>query len=200
MLAVTKNRPARDRLLEAGAELIAERGYEAVSVREICKRAGTTINMIHHYFGSKEGLLDAILKDYGEGILAVPTRLLEKPPASREDFVARFELLFETTFEAYIEHRVGLLVALRVQAPVEALDRYTERFIGFVECGKALGVVRASLEPAMITGAILDRILNQVHFAPFIKKTTGVDVLTDQAYQRRWCKANIDLFLHGIVA
>lgn len=46
----------------------------------------------------------------------------------------------------------------------------------------------------------MDRILNQVHFAPFIKRTFGIDPLTDREYQKRWAKANIDLFLHGLMA
>lgn len=47
---------------------------------------------------------------------------------------------------------------------------------------------------------MLDRILNQVHFAPFIEKTFGASVLTDREYQRRWCSANVDFFLRGLLA
>jgi AcrR family transcriptional regulator len=48
--------PVRDRLIASGTALFAEKGFDGVSVPEICKHAHTTMNMIHHYFGNKEGL------------------------------------------------------------------------------------------------------------------------------------------------
>jgi len=51
----------------------------------------------------------------------------------------------------------------------------------------------------MLTGAILDRVLNQVSYAPWITRVHDVDILTDEAYRKSWCKRNLDLFLHGAV-
>ncbi|MCO4763137.1 MAG: hypothetical protein KC502_16590 [Myxococcales bacterium] len=48
----------------------------------------------------------------------------------------------------------------------------------------------------MLTGALLDRIVNQVQFAPWIKRNFGTDV-ADPEYKRRWCASNVDLFLRG---
>jgi hypothetical protein len=51
----------------------------------------------------------------------------------------------------------------------------------------------------MITGFLLDRILNQVQLAPWIKGTYGTDVLSDPEYKQRWCRSNLDVFVNGIV-
>lgn len=53
-----------------------------------------------------------------------------------------------------------------------------------------------SLDTQMLTGALLDRIVNQVQFAPWIKRNFGTDV-ADPEYKRRWCASNVDLFLRG---
>ena len=192
--------PTRDRLLASGTALFGKNGYDGVSVREVCKHAATSMNMIHHYFGSKEGLLGEILDQFGADVLDVPLRLLDKPPRSKEDFISRIEMLFEATLDAYIEQRAVLVVVIREQADLSALRGYIERFVAFLESAKSKGYVRKEVDAEMITGAMLDRVLNQVLFAPWMKRSFGIDALHDAKYKRRWCEANLDLFLHGLVA
>lgn len=192
--------PARERLLASGAILFGEKSYDGVSVRKICRHASTSVNMIHHYFGSKEGLLNAIVQHFGSDVFVVPMRLLGTPPRSKEDFLSRMEMLFEATLDAYIEQRAVLAVVVRVQADLSALTEYVQRFIAFLEHSKKKGFVRKEVDSEMVTGAMLDRVLNQVLFAPWIKRSFGIDVLRDAPYKHRWCKANLDLFLHGLVA
>ena len=53
---------ARDRLLEAAAGLIAAAPGRDVSLRSICDEAGVKLPTLYHHFGSKEGLLDAVVE------------------------------------------------------------------------------------------------------------------------------------------
>ena len=46
----------RSRLLEAAARTIADRGFAATTVREICRRAGTNVAAVNYHFRSKEAL------------------------------------------------------------------------------------------------------------------------------------------------
>jgi TetR/AcrR family transcriptional regulator len=46
----------RAALLEAAEEIFLQKGFGNTSLSEIAKRAGITKSLIHHYFGSKEGL------------------------------------------------------------------------------------------------------------------------------------------------
>jgi AcrR family transcriptional regulator len=48
-------------LVDAAATLFGARGPEAVSVRDIASEAGVNHGLVHRYFGSKEGLLGAVL-------------------------------------------------------------------------------------------------------------------------------------------
>ncbi len=49
------------RLVVAAAEMIAEVGPRASTVREVARRAGVNHGLVHHYFGGKEGLLRAAM-------------------------------------------------------------------------------------------------------------------------------------------
>ena len=44
------------RLLDAAMHEFADRGFDAASVREICKRAGMNVASVNYYFGDKERL------------------------------------------------------------------------------------------------------------------------------------------------
>ena len=54
----------RSNILSCALRLFATRGYDAVGVQEIVEAAGITKPTLYHYFGSKQGLLDALLKEY----------------------------------------------------------------------------------------------------------------------------------------
>ncbi|MET8849301.1 TetR/AcrR family transcriptional regulator [Amycolatopsis sp. NPDC004625] len=54
----------RDRLLLAAGQLLHEAGDGPVSTRAICERAGVQAPTLYHHFGSKQGLLDAVV-NYG---------------------------------------------------------------------------------------------------------------------------------------
>lgn len=48
-------------ILTAARSCFAARGLAATTTREIAKAAGVTQPLVHHYFGSKEALFDAVL-------------------------------------------------------------------------------------------------------------------------------------------
>jgi len=48
------------RILEVATKLFSEKGYSNISIRDVCRQAGTTAPMIYYYFGSKKGLFNAV--------------------------------------------------------------------------------------------------------------------------------------------
>lgn len=52
----------RERLLDCALNLFSRHGYDAVGVSAIVDAAGVTKPTLYHYFGSKRGLLDALLE------------------------------------------------------------------------------------------------------------------------------------------
>ena len=54
----------RAKILDCALHLFADQGYDAVGVQEIVDAAGITKPTLYHYFGSKHGLLEALLESY----------------------------------------------------------------------------------------------------------------------------------------
>jgi AcrR family transcriptional regulator len=53
----------RRAILEAAESLLASRGEEGLSIREVCLRAGVTPPTIYHHFGDKASLVDRVVDD-----------------------------------------------------------------------------------------------------------------------------------------
>jgi AcrR family transcriptional regulator len=189
----------RDRLLNSGTLLISQKGFEGVSIREICKHADTSINMVHHYFKNKDGLLATILENFNANVFEVPIRILAKETKSRKSFESRILLFFEETLEALIKNRLLLNVACKEQSKMEVITDHQQHFITFLEEGKKNKFVRKKLDSAMITGFLMDRLINQVQYAEMIVSFSGFDIINDLDYRQRWCESNIDLFFNGIL-
>src|SRR5215213_5977897 len=65
-------RPATDlkhRVLAAARDTFDREGVDAVSLRTIARRAGTTIGMIYYYFPTKDDLFFAVIEDVYELVL-----------------------------------------------------------------------------------------------------------------------------------
>lgn len=54
-------RPTRERILEAAAEIFASRGFRHATVRAICRQAGANVAAVNYYFRGKLGLYKAVL-------------------------------------------------------------------------------------------------------------------------------------------
>ncbi|HEX3842359.1 MAG TPA: TetR/AcrR family transcriptional regulator [Acidimicrobiales bacterium] len=61
----------RARLLAAGADLFADHGIDGVSVDAVAEAAGRTSGAVYAHFGSKQGLLLAVLDAWKESVLTV---------------------------------------------------------------------------------------------------------------------------------
>ncbi len=68
---------SRELVLDSAERLMAERGYEAATVAALVEEAGVPPSSIYHYFGSKEGVLLAVMERGAERFfetLPVPER------------------------------------------------------------------------------------------------------------------------------
>jgi AcrR family transcriptional regulator len=70
---------ARERLLEAAAALIIETQSIEISLADIAAKAGLNSALVKYYFGSKMGLLVALLQRDAARALALMTELLDMP-------------------------------------------------------------------------------------------------------------------------
>ncbi|HEX6443451.1 MAG TPA: TetR family transcriptional regulator [Streptosporangiales bacterium] len=78
MAAARKGDLARERLLAAATELIAERGWTGVSTRLLAERAGVGAGVVHYHFPSMQALLSEAALAAMRGALAELGTLLER--------------------------------------------------------------------------------------------------------------------------
>jgi AcrR family transcriptional regulator len=96
--------------LDVATELFSNGGFEAVSTREIAAAAKTTLPSIPHYFGSKEGLYEAVLASIAEELshrLATASKqaieVAAKRNATRAQRIEAIERLLETHARVQLE-------------------------------------------------------------------------------------------------
>lgn len=92
---MTTQTKTRDRLLDAAETLFAQRGLEGASMRSITTLANANLAAVNYHFGSKEGLLRALLANRVKPIN-------EQRLARLERLEAEGELSLEAVLEAFI--------------------------------------------------------------------------------------------------
>jgi AcrR family transcriptional regulator len=61
-----KGRKTRQRILDEALRLINERGYDRVTLNDICEASGVAIGSFYHYFASTQAILLEVLRIEGE--------------------------------------------------------------------------------------------------------------------------------------
>lgn len=154
---------SRARLIAAASELFAERGYNNTSMQAIGEAAGISRGSISWHFGSKEGLLWAVVEEsFGRwegGTLvadvgdATGLEAIRRGIASHQRFItgqdAAQRLFFVLLFEA-LGTRGDLQP--RFAALYEALRDRTEEWVAG---GLARGEIRTDLAPRLIVTTLI---------------------------------------------
>jgi TetR/AcrR family transcriptional regulator, regulator of cefoperazone and chloramphenicol sensitivity len=121
----------RRRLLDRAAELFADRGFDAVTVREICGAAGANVAAINYHFGDKAGLygevVDVAIAAMRETAAAAIQAAESAPPEERLRAYVRvfLERLMSRGRDSWI-HR---LMSRELEAPTPALDRVVDQVL-----------------------------------------------------------------------
>src|SRR5512136_1493812 len=74
--AVARGSEVRQRILEAAAEVFAERGFGGAGVDEIARRAGVNKAMLYYHVGDKAALFAEVVNSNVEGIRQAVTSAL----------------------------------------------------------------------------------------------------------------------------
>lgn len=105
----------REAVVEAAAELFAERGYHATTMQDLTEATGLTAGGLYHYIGSKEQLLIAICDALMEPLLAKADALaLDELEAE-----AALRALVGAWVEQVATHRQHMIVFLQERHVIE---------------------------------------------------------------------------------
>jgi AcrR family transcriptional regulator len=125
----------RARLLAAAAELFAEQGIDAVSVDAVAHCAGRTSGAVYAHFGSKQGLLLALLESWKNSVLTVLLAEVAVSASPDDELAAVWENVAPGVDEgsarwSLLEHELWLRAARdpEVAAVLRARDVEARRF------------------------------------------------------------------------
>jgi AcrR family transcriptional regulator len=90
-----KSEITKSRLLAVGIQQFAEKGFAGATVDEIVDAAKVNKRMVYHYFGSKEKLYQAALKDVYERLGSIEVKLLAEPHDVEEAIRELIEIYFK---------------------------------------------------------------------------------------------------------
>lgn len=122
------NKGTKARLIEAAAEVFAQHGFRAATVRQICKRARTHVGSINYHFRDKKGLYSTIF-GYAlqQALTKYPPDLGLEKNATPEQRLRAFiySLLLRIMADGFPAWH-GKLMAQEIVEPSGAIDEVVE--------------------------------------------------------------------------
>jgi DNA-binding transcriptional regulator YbjK len=118
-----KGERRRQALVEAAAELLVERGFDAVRHRAVAERAGLPLSSTTYYFDSLDDLVAAAVEHHGRGELVRGTALLTALPTRPRGVDSVVDLVLDQLLGPPAGERDAELVLLRYERLVATFRR-----------------------------------------------------------------------------
>jgi AcrR family transcriptional regulator len=154
---------SRRRLLQAAAELIVEKGWDATTAAEIGRRAGYSRAMVHARYGSKDAILESFLHEHVKRLNPDPD-----PKTSGMDQVLahfdRIEEIYTEDHELLLAMFVATFEAVKTTSPLrERVRDQLRNGAEKVEMGLRKGIRDGSVR----SGIDIARAVNDISTAVF---------------------------------
>ncbi len=159
-MSMTSPLSSRDRILSAAKELFAKNGYENTSTVAIARQAGTSESQLMKHFGSKQGLLFAIIDQGWTAILHRAYALSSVPNRSPQCLI---DVLESYVVELEQDSAMKTLVVLESRrarressgpSPAEGSQQFGSLIESLLRDLKNQGVLRADLNVTAARAAL----------------------------------------------
>jgi TetR/AcrR family transcriptional regulator, cholesterol catabolism regulator len=149
----SRGKPSERRadLVRIAAELFAERGYRATTVRHIGDAAGVLSGSLYHHFDSKETILDELLSSYLNDLVETYREIAGDEPGTA------LRGLVTEAFRSLGDHRAAITVLQNERNYLRTLPRFgyltkaedevRRIWITVLRDGIEMGSFRADLDP-----------------------------------------------------
>lgn len=197
------DRTARAIIRDEALRLFAERGAEAVTVRQIAASAGVSPGLVVHHFGSKEGLRDVVdqhVVEMFDGMLAEMTRPgaadIFDPAASGSlvEMVAR-HLPPDSPLPAYLRR----LLLDGGDAGARLFRRLFDVGQGTLGALAEAGMATPGRDPQVRAAFLLVNDLAVLLLRDHLTEVLGVDPLSEEGVAR-WAREMLAVYATGLLA
>src|ERR1700727_1413612 len=147
-------------LIDAGAELFAEKGYEATTMTDMASRAGAAIGSLYQFFPSKEALAEALFNRFAERAATAFARVEDRAPGCSARELA----------DLFIDHKLGrgtgrdVAIALSnvVAGIVERRKPLGDALRGRIAAILSAGNAALGRDEAAAAAVIVNQVMNMV--------------------------------------
>jgi TetR/AcrR family transcriptional regulator, regulator of cefoperazone and chloramphenicol sensitivity len=168
----------RQRLLDAAAQLFAERGYQQVSIRDICTAANANVASVNYYFHDKWGLYEELIRTVIEGAKRMQQASHASPPGTPPE--ERLRIYIRTFLQhglAAVEEKdrwAGKLMGREMTDPTPGLDLFVDQVIrpNSQWLGELIGELMGLPATDGRVGACVGSVQTQIvgYFGPVVKR------------------------------
>lgn len=139
--------------------LFAGKGFKGTSVKDITEHANVNIAAINYHFGSKEALLQEIVKDYASINLEIVVRTLKKRADNLTELRVIFDIAMRELFEIANEYRDVMGIIRREIANMSgdiknilsrSLLGINDILIDFIESGKDKNIIDKDVDAMQV--------------------------------------------------
>jgi AcrR family transcriptional regulator len=204
-MTTEQHKAAKQRIFEAALSLFARKGYAAVGVREIAKKADVNISMINYYFGEKAGILKAIINEcYDRYFKTI------KPVGDEDLPVEEHVRQMVNTVVNFFKQNTELVIVAFDIIPLdipEVMELKTKWVTGIrdgmANFRKKLGIdsqdiLHESVGPTAMIAVILNHFQSKYAAEQYPQFREYAAQLNDEFYEK-YIEALSDLFLYGYV-
>ena len=168
----------RERILSAAIRAFSEVGYAGTTTAGIARDAGVTQPLVHHHFGSKDGLWRAAVDVVFSSVPNLtPTTDGSDPERTLMELLERFVRFVAAHPEA------TRIVAREGAAPSARLDHLLKRWlhepfrevVDLLRAGQAAGVVKPDIRPELTLFIILGAGSHLFDVSALAQRSQGID-------------------------
>lgn len=150
----------RERILDVGQKLMAQKGFSAVGLNEILTTASVPKGSFYYYFSSKDAFGEELLKSYFRDYLSVMDETLAQPGQTMAQRLMNYWQQWQESQSFFdcqgkcLAVKLGAEVADLSQAMRQALDYGTsgiiERITRAIEAGVKEGSMQVKDDPSVV--------------------------------------------------
>ena len=192
----------RDAILLATRELLAEQGLPRVTLRGVAERAGVQPALVNYYFGGKQELFRAVIREVAASIRDTIAAEALRPGEPEE----RLGNALRAVAKAFGEHPYAprLLFDQVLFSGDAALDEFVENYArpnlvvlqGLLEAGQRSGRIR-EVDPTFFMPQVIGMVFFFFLASPLVTRIFDLDGI-DTDLAARFADSAAELLLHGI--
>lgn len=150
--------------MKLAAELFAEKGFQATTVRNIADEAGILSGSLYHHFDSKESIVDEILSGFFEEIMTRYREVIDRGEDPRTTIAGLVRIAFGTLEP----HRAAITVMQNDWNYLKGMERFAyltksedeveKMWVDTIKAGQEQELFRPDVDPKLTYRMIRDTV------------------------------------------